>query len=90
MQKTQKTAAKLNKKLSLHEFYWNFRDPTSVLLPKVGLKYHLGTISVHLPASEVLLGSLGDPKIAKISMKINIYRPILGSKQQVCMKIADF
>ena len=76
----------MNEKLSLHDFYWNYRDPTSDLLPKVGLKYHLGTISVHLPASEVLLGSLGDPKIAKI----NIYRPILGSKQQVCMKIADF
>ena len=73
----------MNKKLSLHEFYWNFRDPTSVLLPKVALKYHLGTISVHLLAS-------GDPKIAKISMKINKYRPILCSIKQVCMKIADF
>ena len=72
MQKNQRNLTKVpssNEKPSLHDNYWNLSDPTWVLWPKVVPRCHPGTVSVDLLASEVPIGSLGDPKIAKNSTK---------------------
>ena len=57
--------AKMNEKPSLHDYYWNVRDPMWVLLPTMVPGCYPGTISVNLSASELPLGSLGGPRIAK-------------------------
>ena len=55
----------MNEKQSWHDYYWDFRDPLWVLLPKLDPGCYLETISVNFSASELPLGSLGGPKNAK-------------------------
>ena len=66
-----KTAAKMNNMPSLHNNYWNLSNPIWILWLKADPIYYPETISVDLLASEGLIRSLEDTKIAGNSMKSN-------------------